>query len=160
MPTANHPDERSCSYLQADCSLTLDKALQQYRRSNPDQLEVEALQEPARTLFRQHDLAHVVFGCDNSLHDEVLIDVWTLAGSDVTTRDYKRYLELPEVKNLLKESGWRTLIGESLRALPDVFRVLLRARRMHKPWPFQVPDTYLQRPLSDLRDEFGIEVLG
>ena len=38
-------------------------------------------------------------------------------------------------------------------------KVIFRAFKMKKKWPFKVPEEYLSMKISDLRKEHGIQVL-
>ena len=36
---------------------------------------------------------------------------------------------------------------------------MFRALKMKKKWPLKVPDSYLDRKICDLREEYGIKIL-
>ena len=38
-------------------------------------------------------------------------------------------------------------------------KVIFRAFKMKKKWPFKVPEEYLSMKISDLREEHGIKIL-
>ena len=100
-----------------------------------------------------------MFGCSTSLHDETLADTWTIFGSTVKITEYLSYLKYSETTDLLKEIKLLTVIGEALRAIPDVLRVIGRSRKMAKKWNWENYAAYLDQPLNQLRTEYGIQIL-
>jgi hypothetical protein len=162
-PARSDPDvvarSSELAYLRQDCPLTIQQALQEYHQALPFLLDERNLSGQARELFHNHDLAHVVFGCDTSIRQEALIDTWTIFGSDVGFSAYLDYLRVPEAKNVVTEAGLGHVVWEFVKALPDVVRVIVRARRMRKRWPWRDHDAYLDRAVADVRRELGIEVL-
>jgi ubiquinone biosynthesis protein Coq4 len=145
-------------YMQQDSNQTLHEGLTELYGSMDDLLDPSQLDERAQQLFELHDAAHVVFGCDTSLHDEVLIDTWTLFGSDIGLLQYAKYLELPEAREVVMDIGlWRTTVT-LFRMLPEVFRTIRRARSMRSKWPWQDHAEFLNRPLSEVRRELGIDL--
>ncbi|HTJ80813.1 MAG TPA: hypothetical protein VL400_03795 [Polyangiaceae bacterium] len=146
-------------YRAQDAEVTVAEALEQYFRSIPNLLDVDELGDGARDLFTKHDIAHVVFGCDTSLRQEIMMDVWTVFGTDVGLLAYARYLKTPEAQNLLAEIGYVRAIGAFVRTLPDIARVIVHARRMKKKWPWASHAAYMGRPLRDVRRELGLEIV-
>jgi ubiquinone biosynthesis protein Coq4 len=147
-------------YADPACTQTVREALAEYHEAIPGLLDEGALDGIARELFHNHDVAHVVFGCDTTIRQEALIDTWTLFGSDLGLSAYVRYMQTPEAKQILVDAGFFTLLREAIFALPDLVRVIVRARRMKKRWPWRDHETYLDRPLDQVREELGIAVLG
>ena len=99
-----------------------------------------------------------MFGLRTSIAEESMVDMWTLFGSDLGVRNYLSYTNLPELKSLIKDNFWPFLIG-SIKAIPAMFRVWKGTRRMSKRWQFFNNDSYMDRPLVDIRREFNIKVL-
>lgn len=94
------------SYRRQDCRLTVLEGLEEYRTLMPDLIDETRLEGPSRDMFHNHDICHVIFGCDISLRHEGMVDTWTMFGSDVGIRTYMRYLQLPEVKGLFAQIGF------------------------------------------------------
>ena len=145
-------------YTRQDCPQTLREGLAEYRERNPGLLDPEGLAPEAAALFRQHDAAHVVFGCDTSLRGETLVDTWTIFASSIGLRGYLAYLRLPQVNQIFAETGLAKVAFVGARCLPDAFRVLWRSRRVRK-WPWREYESHLDRPLREIRDEFRIRVV-
>lgn len=147
------------AYTSPSTTQTLAEGLREYYASMDGLLDPETLSGESQELFRLHDTAHVVFGCDTSLHDEVLIDTWTIFGSDIGFWAYAQYLRVPEARDIVTGTGvWHTLTA-FVRSLPDVVSTVRHARRMTHKWPWRDHDAYLDRPLAEIRRELGIEVV-
>lgn len=112
--------------------------------------------EKVKELFRHHDRCHVVFGCDTTVADEGFVDTWTIFGSDIVVKVYFDYLKSPEVKELFDNIGFMRSLLESIKSSPRLFEVFMNARAMKKRWPFYGSEAYLDTPLKDIREEFGI----
>lgn len=138
--------------------MTLGEGLEELRSSIPRPVHEDAVSPAAAELFHYHDLAHVIFGCDTSLEQEAMADVWTIFGTDVGLKGYVSYLRLPEVRRVVMEPGLINTLKATIRGWPRLVRVARRARAMKKKWPFHGADAYLDRPLDALRDEFGVRL--
>lgn len=147
-----------CAYQEQGSSQTLREGLAEYRQANAAIIE-DGDSEEGASLFRSHDVCHVIFGCNTSLAQEAAVDLWTIFGVDIRLRDYLAYLKLPEVQDILRAVGYGRTLRESVKALPALARVIRNARRMHKKWPWIDHEPYLDRSLASLRDEFGIRVV-
>jgi hypothetical protein len=146
-------------YASQASSQTLREGLAEYYEHNPALLDPAQMDPQGAQLFRQHDAAHVVFGCDTSLRGETLIDTWTIFGSTIGLRGYLAYLKLPQVNQLFAQAGaWRIAI-ELLRCLGDVLRVIWRSRRLRQKWTWRRYDAHLDQALGEIRERFGIRIV-
>jgi hypothetical protein len=146
-------------YARQDSPQTLREGLAEYRACNPGLLDAGAMGGKAAALFRQHDAAHVLFGCDTSLRGETLVDTWTIFASSIGLRGYLAYLRLPQVNQVFAEAGPARVVLVGARCLPDALRVVWRSRRVARKWPWTEYERYLDRPLHELREEFRIRVV-
>ena len=148
-------------YQEQDSSQTLREGLAEYYRANPGIVTRPAdLPAESLALFRSHDMCHVIFGLNTSLGDETLADARTLFSCDVGVRRYVRYLATDQTaKALFKELGYGKALVVTLKSLPRIVRAAVAALGMNKRWPWVPPDAHLDRPLGELRREFGIRVL-
>ena len=73
------------------------------------------------------------------------------------------YQKLPQIKQLYKdlinEIGYFGLIKVLWKLGGIKRKVMFRAFKMKKKWPFQMPEEYLTMKVSDLREMHGIKVL-
>ena len=117
--------------------------------------------------FQDHDLTHVLFGCDTSVWGELDLKVWILFGTDISMQELRDYANDEDVQKLTKE-GEKLLGGQFIALLkltfvflPQFFMSwLLRVRKMKKKWPHsQVTEDMMSQRLCDLRDEYGIKTI-
>ena len=149
------------AYLQQDSAQTLCEGLQEYYAANvgtvtrPSDLPLDSA-----SLFVSHDICHVIFGLSVTLDDEALVDARTLLSCDVGVRRYAIYLSQDkQAKALFKKLGYLKSAWVTILALPRICSAVREAWRMEKRWPWVPPDSFLNRTLADLRDEFGIRVV-
>ena len=138
---------------------TLKNGLQEYHKKYPHLLQSPELAAELGELFKHHDVIHVVFGCDISFHDEILTDVWSIFGSTISLMSYLSYLKYPEITDIVKEIGLIKAFVIFLGTVLDAVRVFLRTLQMTKKWPWKDYEIYLDKPLCEIRAEFGIKVL-
>jgi hypothetical protein len=149
----------SLRYTSQTSPQTLREGLLEYYERNPALLDPAHMTPEAAELFRQHDAAHVVFGCDTSLRGETLIDTWTIFGSAIGLRGYLAYLRLSEVNQVFAQAGALRIATELLRSLGDVLRVAWRGARLRRKWPWQGFADQLDRPLAEIREHHGIRIV-
>lgn len=150
-----------CRYQAEDSNQTLSEGLAEYYARNLGRvLPPDALPPNSADLFRSHDMCHVIFGLDTTLSDEAMADTRTLCSCDVGWRRYAKYLTGdPQAKAIFRQVGYPTAIWGTVRTLPRLMRAVWEAWRMPKRWPWNPPEAYQTRTLSDLRREFGIRVI-
>jgi hypothetical protein len=150
-------------YQKQDCDLTLQEGLDCYYKSFPETTEIFGDNNESGTLLRDHDCTHVVFGLDISIEQESILDSWVLWGSKWELKYLLGYMKLPQIKQLYKdlinEIGYFGFV-KILWKLGGIKRkVMFRAFKMNKKWPFKMPEEYLSMKISDLREMHGIKVL-
>ena len=151
--------EATITYKDQDSPLTLAEGLAQYGRENPDLIDASIVSAEAARFFRGHDACHVVFGCGIAPDEEALADAWTLLGTDVTLRQFLGFLKLEEHKDIVQQVGLVGACVASARACPRLLKALWWSHKMTRQWPWLEHQEYLNRPLAEIRREFGIHVL-
>ena len=150
-------------YQKQDCDLTLEEGLECYYRSFPDTTEVLKDDNKSGTLLRDHDCTHVIFGLDISIEQESILDSWVVWGSKWQLKYIWGYQSLPQIKQLYKDLYKEFGILGFLKIFWKLGRikrkVIFRALKMKKKWPFKMPEKYLKMKISDLREEHGIKIL-
>jgi hypothetical protein len=154
------PNGMRGEYQRADATMTLREGLAEYYRVNPGLSEPAGIKDlKSATYFHNHDSTHVVFGTHTGPLHEGVNDLWTIFGVDIRFKDYAGgFFATDESKQIAKEFDIKTivpLLWGTVRSIPEIRR---RTKAMTKKWPWVPPEEYLDRPLSDLRREFGIEV--
>jgi hypothetical protein len=150
-------------YQKQDCGLTIAEGLECYYNSFPKSKEVFKDNPQSGTLLRDHDCTHVIFGLDISLEHEAVLDSWVLWGCSFKWKYLLGYNKLPELKDLnkrlFKELGVIGFIKLYWKVGAIKRKVIYRAFKMQKKWPFKVPEQYLSMKISDLRKMHGIKIL-
>lgn len=151
------PEEIKYQYMHPGARITLREGETEFHSTIPGLLADDSMSsDKVKELFRHHDRCHVVFGCDTTTANEGFVDTWTIFGTDIDVKVYFDYLKSPEVKKLFEEVGFVRSLLESIRSSPRLFEVFMNARAMKKRWPFFGSEAYLDTPLEDIREEFGI----
>ena len=120
------------AYQHQDARITLAEGLREYYASCVGLVGGRGISEAARTFFRCHDAAHVVFGCTTSLPDEGVVKLWSLFGTSAGLRLLRDY-RLPDSQEIYERLGWRETLAATRTGIPAIPRVLWRARRMQSP---------------------------
>ena len=150
-------------YQNQNCDLTLQEGLECYYKSFPKSKEIFKDNKDSGTLLRDHDCTHVIFGLDISIEQESILDSWVVWGSKWQLKYIWGYQSLPQIKQLYKD-----LYNEfGILGFLKIFwklggikrKVIFRALKMKKKWPFKMPEKYLKMKISDLREEHGIKIL-
>jgi ubiquinone biosynthesis protein Coq4 len=146
-------------YVRQDSPQTLREGLAEYYARNPQLLDPARMPADAAALFRQHDIAHVVFGCDTTLRGETVVDTWTIFATSIGLRGYRDYLKLSQVSDLFAQTGYWRMATEFIRCIPDVLRVVWRSRQVTRKWPWRDYGDHLERPLRDIREQFNLRLV-
>ena len=149
-------------FLNPNCTQTLQEGLDELYSQNPD---VAATSKLKGKSFQDHDVTHVIFGCDTSIRGEIILKPWILFGTDITRQEITDYMNDEEVKRLNKEGlelmgGTFIAVLKLMLIVPQFFITwLLRVRKMNKKWPHSgVSDDMFKARIADLRSEYGIQV--
>ncbi|KHD88089.1 MAG: hypothetical protein OM95_11280 [Bdellovibrio sp. ArHS] len=162
-------ERMNLDYQRQDATLTLKQALDEYYRANPHLLDINKFTNETGEFFRCHDRIHVIFGCDTSFVGEAKADFWTILGADIGFKNYLKFATSPIVRDLLQDIRAKMTAEAKMRLRQDIRRnffqalltpvtVYFKARRMNRKWPWKNSDHLLDRPLYELRREFGIEI--
>jgi len=158
---AQRRSRRRCRYQSQGSWQTLAEGLAEYYAANrgrgatPDELSPEAA-----ALIRSHDICHVIFGLDTTPADEAIADIRALLCCDVGWKRFSVYLAAEATaKAVLKSPGHAKGLANTLVATPRAIRALMQSWRMRKRWPWNPPEDFLERQLSELREDYRIEVI-
>ncbi len=147
-------------YQDQDSTMTLREGFEEFRSGFEGLVTEDKMQsDKAKDMFLHHDRCHVIFGCDTTPGNEAMVDTWSIFGTDVSVKAYAEYSKLPEVQGILKETGFMRMLLESMKASPKAFEAFMHARAMHRKWPFFGGEEYLDTPLKQIREQFGIKLV-
>jgi len=162
-PKYNATAGGSMEFLLQDCTKTLREGLEELYANNPHVAAASSLKGKS---FQDHDLTHVIFGCDTSITGEINLKPWILFGTDISREEINDYMNDEEVKRLNKEGielvGGTFIFSLKLVLIVPQFFVtwFLRVRKMKKKWPHSdISDDMFNARIVDLRREYGIQVV-
>lgn len=146
------------AYERLEAKLTLAQGIAEYHRRNPNLIRGDRLSAEAREFFRCHDAAHVIFGCDTTLSGEAAVKLASLFGTTAGFAVLKGY-RLHESVNIYRQLRLRDILRTMAASLVIVPTALMRCARQNKRWPWSDFSVHLDRPLCELRSEYGIRVV-
>ena len=124
-----------------------------YYKAFPETTEIFEDNKDSGTLLRDHDCTHVIFGLDITIEQESILDSWVLWGSKWKLKYIWGYQSLPQIKqlykDLYKEFGILGFIKIFWKLGGIKRKVMFRAFKMKKKWPFKMPEEYLSMKISD-----------
>lgn len=135
---------------------TLRQALDAFYKKNAQYFPNSRPTPRAKRFLRNHDVAHVLFGCDTSILGEAQVKLWTILGTSLGFwKHFREYYEASAFE-LSRKYSWKHILTN----VPKIFfympRIFIRAKRMTKPWQFSNYERYLDKPLVEIRKEFNI----
>ena len=145
------------AYQLQDSPQTLAEAVAEYHAANPGLASARDMSPEAQRFFRSHDVAHVVFGCSAALDHEAVVKIASILGTTAglsVLGGYRRH----EAVEIYKRLRWREVLTSIARSVAIVPRTAFSCLRQHSRWPWAEFESYLDTPLRDIRQEFGIKV--
>ena len=143
-------------------NITLRQGLEQFYEDNKDYLSYnknkQGISREADTFFKSHDIAHVLFGCDISLFGEGSVKIWTIFGTTLGFWKHIKGYKEANAFDLSRNLSFTHIIGNIFKLLFFIPVLIIRARNMHKPWPWAEFEPYLDTPISEIRKEYNIHV--
>ncbi len=121
--------------------------------------DTEGISNELKSFLISHDVAHVLFGCDISLLGEGSVKIWTLFGTTLGFWNAIRAYKKANAYALAKNFNFTHVVNNIFKFLSSIPILIVRANRMHKPWPWTEFESYLDTPISEIRKEFNIHVL-
>ena len=150
-------------FQKQNCSITLQEGLDIYYQTFDVNKPSIKDDEHSGNLFFYHDCTHVIFGLNTNLDQEVLLDAWVLFGSDFKLKDIKAYMKTPQIKSLyddlMSEYGIFFFFKIYMKNFKNILKIIFRCIKMKKKWPLHCPKYFLVKPINELRDEFGINII-
>ena len=147
-------------YLEPDSEQTLFEAIEELRVAEGVENDAAGYISPdLRNDIELHDVIHTVFACPTNLKGEILAHLWSVFGTTLTMGEMHNVTSHNDHKAVLKKIGHFRLIKTWLGNTPNMFRVVLRSRKMNKKWPAHQFEQYLNKSLKDIRTEYGINIV-
>ena len=152
--------ETPMTFMDPSSRKTLREGLSEYFHQSSALMDKSELPSDLGKGLQSHDVAHVVFGCDTSFLGEVVLARWSIFGVTGSIRPYLTGFRRRETRGLFIDalSAFRPRMFWPVVKFASV--AVVRSLRMRKRWPFENYSQYLDEPLCDIRERFGIRVLG
>ncbi len=144
--------------MKEQASLTLREGIDRFYKEHDAPRGGQNVSPEANQFFLCHDTAHVVFGCDTSFFGEGIVKIFTIWGTTLGFRGHLAGYSDANAFSLFRQYRLRHLVKNFARLVLTAPRAIIRARRMSKPWPWSDHQHYLDKPISDIRREFNIQV--
>ncbi|WP_350293964.1 hypothetical protein [uncultured Croceitalea sp.] len=140
--------------------ITLRAGLEQFYKENEEYFGHHdlAMSDKAKAFLEAHDAAHVLFDCDISLFGEGSVKIWTIFGT--TLGFWKHISEYKEAQafELARTFSFWHVVNNTFKFLFTIPKLIYRAKRMNKPWPWLGFESYLDTPINEIRKEYNITV--
>jgi ubiquinone biosynthesis protein Coq4 len=147
------------AYEEQESQQTLREALDEYYASDPSLLAPADVSDEIAQGLRAHDAAHVVFGCDTTIRGEIVLTRWSFFGAQDALPIYLRGLRSSETRFLFVEFFRKVRPVPLLLGAWDGLRALVRSFFMRARWPSFSWEQYADRPLAEIRRDYGIRVV-
>jgi len=144
-------------YQYQDSSLTLAEGISEYYEVYAEYLKTRDLSSAGEEFFRCHDVVHVVFGCDVSLSDELVVKISSMFGTTAGVSVLKGYA-LPESKEVYEELKISEIFVTIFRSILLIPRTIWRCVHMSDRWHWGDFDEFMNIPLKQIREDFGVRV--
>lgn len=159
-PRALHtPSDATMAYLDPDARMTLREGIAEYFRQTGKMMDPAELPPDLGLGLRAHDVAHVVFGCDTTLVGEVVLVRWSLFGVTGSIRPYLIGFRRRETRGLFLDAAAAFRPAMLWRMTKFASLAVFRSLRMRERWPFEDFGQYLDQPLCEIREHYGIRVI-
>lgn len=145
------------AFQHQDSPLTLSQGLEAYFAANPELARGRILPPEAEAFFRCHDVAHVVFGCDVALNDELVVKIASVLGTTAGFGVLRGY-RLHESLRIYGKLPVGDVLRSILCSVVIVPRTALRCFAQRARWPWDGYQQYFDIPLGEIRRSFGIRV--
>ncbi|MEL6363038.1 MAG: hypothetical protein AAFR21_18375 [Pseudomonadota bacterium] len=144
-------------YQKQNSVQSLSEGIAEYFLEHEQYFGSRKMTSEAVEFFRCHDVAHVVFGCDISLNDELVVKISSMFGTTAGFGVLRGY-NLAESKEVYDELGVFDALRTAAKSIVLIPMTLWRCFCMRKRWCWDNFDDYLELPLNQLRDHFGVRV--
>ncbi len=136
--------------------ITLREGIEKFNKKNMKYFSDRDTSDEAKEFFRCHDIAHVVFGCDTTIFGEGVVKIWTVFGT--TLGFWKHIVGYNEADAfaLFRMYSLKHVAKNIFRLFVTIPSVIVRAKRMKKPWNWSDFDSYMDTPIGKIREEFNI----
>ena len=143
-----------------ESNITLRQGLEEFYNEYKDyhSHSEEGISNKAREFFKSHDISHVLFGCDISLFGEGSVKIWTIFGTTLGFWNHIRGYREANAFKLSRNFSFAHVMRNIFKFLFSIPILIVKAKKMNKPWPWSEFESYLDMPITEIRQEFNIQV--
>jgi ubiquinone biosynthesis protein Coq4 len=152
-------------YTQTINEMTLENALIEHYKINPQFTRYDQFETvEAGNVIKSHDISHILYGCDTSMLGEYKVQMWNNNSSKRTrpkltlrvlfSKDLKALIQLVLPTGLIK-------FAKEHKSEMDVIKAIVKTRSklMTKKWVYGEEADHMHKTISEIRNEYGIEIL-
>lgn len=140
-------------------NLTLRAGIARFHKKNKKYFAKRSNSEAGEAFLADHDVAHIVFGCDTTIYGEGVVKIWTTFGTNLSFWKVINGYQEASAFELFRRYSFGHILKNILRFMVVIPKVIVRAKRMSKPWPFSGYSAYLDTPLVEIRKAFNIQIV-
>jgi ubiquinone biosynthesis protein Coq4 len=142
--------------------LTLQDALDLHYKLNPQFTHWSKYDtEAARYMIKNHDISHIIFGCDTSYPGEYCVQTWVKFGCQLNIKPQKLFGFLFN-KDLIQIVLPPKLIQYSLTHLAEFKQfekeIKLLSSKQTKKWQYGHEENYMNKTVGEIRKEYNIKL--
>ncbi|MEB8330216.1 hypothetical protein OO009_12700 [Flavobacteriaceae bacterium KMM 6897] len=147
--------------MKREINITLKQGLEKFYKEHKSHLNhnKEGIPSEVKSFFKSHDIAHVLFGCDISLFGEGSVKIWTIFGTTLGFWNHISAYKKANAFELSRDFSLVHVVSNIFKFLISIPALIIRSKKMHKPWPWSEYEPYLDIPISEIRKEFNIHIL-
>ncbi|MEB8347056.1 hypothetical protein OO010_13435 [Flavobacteriaceae bacterium KMM 6898] len=147
--------------MKGERNITLKQGLKKFYKEHKSHLNhnKEGIPSEVKSFFKSHDIAHVLFGCDISLFGEGSVKIWTIFGTTLGFWNHISAYKKANAFELSRDFSLVHVVSNIFKFLISIPALIIRSKKMHKPWPWSENEPYLDIPISEIRKEFNIHIL-
>ncbi len=144
-----------------DRKITLRQGLAKFYKEHEEYLShnKDGITPETKAFLESHDIAHVLFGCDISLFGEGSVKIWTIFGTTLGFWNHIKGYKDANAFELSRNFSFTQELSNFFKLLFSIPILIIRAKKMEKPWPWSEFEAYLDTPLSEIRKEFNISIV-
>ncbi len=151
-------------YANKNSTQTLQEGLEEYYKVNSDLTNAATQPDDFGKILLAHDVAHIIYGCDTDMYDELKLLPLSWWTSECTFQEYLKMRKNPAVDvmydDLIKRHGviwlYLSIFTVLPKLLPELISIWFKTRNRQNRVPFLEFEPLLNRSLLDIRQEFKL----
>ena len=155
--------QRPC-YTNKNTTQTLREGLEEHYALNCRITLPETMPPELAKILQSHDVAHVIYGCDTGIYDELKLLLLSSLTSECSNDCFSVMRKTPAVEviygDVIREKGVLWLGLRVLKVIPsfipELISIYFKTRLRNKRVPLLEFPSWLERSVNDIRQEFDL----